>query len=72
MNDADSDPARRSGNHAFIRSVSLLFEFDPKEPSPQIWARTTGRFRDAASENQRVQSAQPPNALCSMSLIDRD
>ncbi len=60
MNDADSDPAGRGGNHARVRPVSLLFEFDSKETQPIANpAADLGRvFPDAASEHQRLQSAQ--------------
>ena len=34
MNDPNSNPAGRRGNHTFIRRVSLFFEFDSKEFQP--------------------------------------
>ena len=54
------DPAGRCGNHALIRRVSLFFELDSEESQPITNAGADrGRvLADAASEHQRVQSAQ--------------
>jgi hypothetical protein len=60
MNDADSDPAGRRGNHVLIRCVSFFFNFDSKESQPVANSGTDfGRlFSYATSEHQCVQSAQ--------------
>ena len=70
MDDADSDPAGIRGNYAFIRLVSLFFEFNAKkfQPGANPGADRGRVLSDAAREHQRAQpSPTPPRRRRSIS-----